>query len=186
MRAMNGNEINGEAVTESKLLASGYRKYRGKAIDIYFNRSLCTHSGNCIRGNSAVFDVGRKPWILADNASADEDMEVIDTCPSGALKYLLKAAFQWERKENAIVALCDGKQVGEITWSNAGKKLWIIDHTFVASEARGHGLAAKLVFAVVEQARNEGKKILPLCPFAKKEFEQQEEYRDVWYDKTAN
>jgi predicted GNAT family acetyltransferase len=44
---------------------------------------------------------------------------------------------------------------------------------------RGQGLAEKLVAAGVEKARKEGKKIIPLCPFAKKEFEEKSEYADV-------
>jgi predicted GNAT family acetyltransferase len=35
------------------------------------------------------------------------------------------------------------------------------------------------VAAGVEKARKEGKKIIPLCPFAKKEFEEKSEYADV-------
>lgn len=76
-------------MTEKQLLDFGYRKYTGKKIDVYFNASFCQHSGKCVRGNSKVFEVGRKPWILADNASAEEVARIIDTCPSGALKYIL-------------------------------------------------------------------------------------------------
>ncbi len=66
-----------------------------------------------------------------------------------------------------------------MTWSNAGSEIMIIDHTFVDSAYRGQGLAEKLVAAGVEVARNEGKKIIPLCPFAKKEFDEKTEYADV-------
>ena len=66
-----------------------------------------------------------------------------------------------------------------MTWSNAGSEIMIIDHTFVDSAYRGQGLAEKLVAAGVEVARNEGKKIIPLCPFEKKEFDEKTEYADV-------
>lgn len=176
---MKGNEINGELVNEKMLLNKGYRKYRGKEVDVFFNRELCTHSGNCIRGNHEVFDVGRKPWIMADHASAAEDMAVIDTCPSGALKYIHKEKFQFEKTASSFVALQDEKIAGEITWSNAGENLLIIDHTFVDPIYRGYGLAGRLVLSVVEMARLEQKKVLPLCPFAKKEFERHKDYKDV-------
>lgn len=55
----------------------------------------------------------------------------------------------------------------------------IIDHTFVEPEYRGQKLAEKLVLNGVELARREGKKIIPLCPYAKKEFERKPEYQDV-------
>lgn len=75
---------------EQDLIDKGYRLYRGEKIDIYFNQSLCQHSRNCIRGNRQLFDVKRKPWISPDSVSAEVAAQVIDTCPSGALKYMLK------------------------------------------------------------------------------------------------
>ena len=34
----------------------------------------------------AAFDSSRTPWIIPDNASADELAEVVEACPSGALR----------------------------------------------------------------------------------------------------
>ncbi|MGX7200603.1 (4Fe-4S)-binding protein [Enterococcus nangangensis] len=87
---MEGNKIAGKKVTEEELLAQGYRKYSGKGVDIFYNKDICAHVGNCVRGNAAVFEVGRRPWILADNGEAQNSAEVIDTCPTGALKYIRK------------------------------------------------------------------------------------------------
>lgn len=77
-------------MNEQQLLDKGYRKYSGEDIDVFFNTSICAHSANCVNGNGEVFDTKRKPWIMADNASADEVARVIDTCPSGALYYIRK------------------------------------------------------------------------------------------------
>lgn len=77
-------------MTEEHLLQDGYRKYSGEAIDVFFSTEKCAHAANCVRGNNDVFNVKRKPWILADNASADEVAGVIETCPSGALQYIRK------------------------------------------------------------------------------------------------
>lgn len=87
---MDGSKINEKLVTEEMLLEQEYRKYSGKALDIYYNKAVCAHIGNCVFGNSDVFDVGRRPWIIADNSSVEEAIRVIDTCPSGALKYSRK------------------------------------------------------------------------------------------------
>lgn len=84
-----------------------------------------------------------------------------------------------EEKERFVLLNDDGREIGEMTWSNAGDELMIIDHTFVDSDYRGQHLAEKLVLNGVEKARRDGKKIIPLCPFAKKEFEQKPEYGDV-------
>ncbi|MGX7418149.1 (4Fe-4S)-binding protein [Carnobacterium gallinarum] len=77
---------------DSQLLKEqGYRQYRGKDIDVYFNTHVCAHAGNCVRGNSEIFNLERKPWIQPDNGSLDEVKRIIRTCPSGALKYIEKA-----------------------------------------------------------------------------------------------
>lgn len=89
---MDGSKIDGQTVTEEILKANGYRQYRGKDIDIYYNKDICEHIGNCVRGNGEVFEVGRKPWVIPDNASTEEDIRVINTCPTGALKYVRKDA----------------------------------------------------------------------------------------------
>lgn len=77
-------------VTEEKLLEEGYRKYSGEEVDVFYHKGKCEHVGNCVRGNPDVFEVGRRPWILSDNGSASNVMEVVDTCPAGALKYIQK------------------------------------------------------------------------------------------------
>ncbi|MEG0284987.1 MULTISPECIES: GNAT family N-acetyltransferase [Vagococcus] len=71
------------------------------------------------------------------------------------------------------------EEIGEITWTNAGESLIIIDHTFVENDYRGQGIAEKLVALSVDFARVNQVKVLPLCPFAKKEFDQKTEYHDV-------
>lgn len=93
---MDGGKINGKALTEQELLAKGYRKYVGKDIDIYYNKDICAHIGNCVLGNPEVFEVGRRPWILADNGTQEENMQVIHACPSGALKFIRKETEKWK------------------------------------------------------------------------------------------
>jgi len=62
-------------------------KYKGEDIDVYFTVDRCTHVAECIRGAPEVFDVTRKPWIIADNAKPDKVAEVILRCPTGALHF---------------------------------------------------------------------------------------------------
>ena len=59
----------------------------------------------------------------------------------------------------------------EITYSLADSNMIVIDRTFVNDDYRGQGIAAQLVDRVVEMAREENKKIIPRCPFAKGIFE---------------
>ena len=77
-------------MTEKELLAQGYRKYKGKDIDVYFSLEKCNHIGVCTRENELVFDPSNRPWIMVDKASVDEVIRVVRECPTGALKYKLK------------------------------------------------------------------------------------------------
>lgn len=82
---MSKNQLSAAELTEQ-----GYRKYSGEAIDVYFNLDVCMHSGNCVLGNRAIFNTDRRPWIVPDNADVEEVIRVIETCPSGALRYVRK------------------------------------------------------------------------------------------------
>jgi len=68
----------------------------------------------------------------------------------------------------------------EIIYSIANSSLISIDRTFVDDDYRGQGIAAQLVGRVVEMAREENKKIIPRCPFAKAILERNSSlYADV-------
>lgn len=73
----------------------------------------------------------------------------------------------------------DGGIAAVMTYVISNPELYIIDHTFVENAYRGQGLGDKLIEAMVEYARENGIKILPLCPFAKGRFERISEYADV-------
>jgi predicted GNAT family acetyltransferase len=72
-----------------------------------------------------------------------------------------------------------GKRLASMTYSVAGEKTVIIDHTEVDAALRGTGAGKKLVEAAVAWARREGKRIIPLCPFAKSVFDKTPDYADV-------
>ncbi len=72
---------------KTELEAQGYKTYEGEDIRVFWNPNLCTHATECIRGNQAVFDVGRRPWVDPNAASGDEIAAIIDRCPSKALQY---------------------------------------------------------------------------------------------------
>lgn len=72
----------------------------------------------------------------------------------------------------------DGAEA-EMTYSRAGEKMIIIDHTGVPDSLQGRGLGVKLVERGVEDARREGRKVIPLCPYAKAQIEKHPEWRDV-------
>jgi uncharacterized Fe-S cluster protein YjdI/CDGSH-type Zn-finger protein len=61
--------------------------YRGRDVEVSFDLDLCIHIAECLRGHPGVFDLERWPWVLPDAADADQVVEVVERCPSGALLY---------------------------------------------------------------------------------------------------
>lgn len=67
----------------------------------------------------------------------------------------------------------------ELTYSRLGETAIIIDHTEVPDALRGRGAGQALVARAVEDARAEGRRIVPLCPFAKAQIARHPEWQDV-------
>ena len=67
----------------------------------------------------------------------------------------------------------------EMTYSRAGAAMIIIDHTEVPDALRGRGVGEALVRRAVEDARAEGRRVLPLCPFAKARIARHTDWQDV-------
>ncbi len=76
----------------------------------------------------------------------------------------------WKAVENGVEA-------GLMTYVWAGDDKFIIEHTIGKPEFKGVGM--KLLDKAVAYARENNKKIIPLCPFAKKMFDRKEDIRDV-------
>lgn len=67
----------------------------------------------------------------------------------------------------------------ELTFSRANPQLVIADHTGAPDSMRGMGAAKALVERLVADARAEGFKIVPLCPFVKAQFERHPDWSDL-------
>ena len=68
-------------------------------------------------------------------------------------------------------------EAGRMTYVWAGDDKFIIEHTIGNPDFKGVGM--KLLDEAVAYARQNNKKIIPLCPFAKKMFDRKEDIRDV-------
>lgn len=64
--------------------------YENDEIVVTFDPNICRHTGVCVRGLRAVFDVQRKRWIDVNAASAEQIAAQVAQCPSGALQSQLK------------------------------------------------------------------------------------------------
>lgn len=159
----------------------GYKTYEGERIRVFWNPEVCEHAAKCARGNAAVFNPRRRPWVDLTQAPAKEIAQIIDRCPSRALQYELKEQqvdIVFEEKGPRSVAYVASEAIGKCEVSVCGA-LWLITHTEVSPAYGGQGIARRLVDAVVEEARKRHVRIDPLCPYAKRLMEGSDAYRDV-------
>ena len=77
------------------------------------------------------------------------------------------------------VVVTDGHE-SELTYSIASPTLVIADHTGVPDVLRGKGVGKKLVERLVADAKSEGFKIMPLCPFVNAQRARHPEWADVF------
>ena len=73
----------------------------------------------------------------------------------------------------------DGHIQAEMTYTKPAADKLIIDHTEVDPKLSGKGIGLQLLSTLVEFARTENLKVIPLCPFAKSVFDKKKEFRDV-------
>ncbi|MEZ4722406.1 MAG: GNAT family N-acetyltransferase [Flavobacteriales bacterium] len=85
-----------------------------------------------------------------------------------------------EESSKGLFEMMDGLTVvGRMTYSRMDAHNIIVDHTVVDPQFKGLGLGRKLVDHLVEWARLNEQKVLPLCTFAKKTFMENPEIQDV-------
>ena len=72
-----------------------------------------------------------------------------------------------------------GQRLAEMTYSRTNPHLLIIDHTDVDESLRGQGVGRELLDALVAWVRADGIKVVPLCPYARSQFDKDASIRDV-------
>ena len=73
----------------------------------------------------------------------------------------------------------DGDEA-ELTFSITSPTLRIADHTGVPDRVRGTGVGQKLVERMVQDAREQGFRIVPLCPFVNAQRRRHPEWADAF------
>ncbi|EKQ57718.1 MULTISPECIES: GNAT family N-acetyltransferase [unclassified Clostridium] len=75
----------------------------------------------------------------------------------------------------------EGNPLAQIILTDIEQDIIEIEHTYVYEQLKGKGAGKQLVKKVVEFAMSNNKKIIPICSFARKEFEKNKEYECVLY-----
>lgn len=65
---------------------------------------------------------------------------------------------------------------GELKYRKLGVGAVVAEHTGVPQALRGNGIATALVERLVDDAKKEGFKIVPACPFVKAQFDKHPEW----------
>lgn len=77
-----------------------------------------------------------------------------------------------------VIRLAPGAEA-EMTYKKAADGPMIIDHTGVPPEFEGRGIALQLVKAAIADARAEGFKITPVCPYVVVQFRRHPDWNDL-------
>lgn len=82
--------------------------------------------------------------------------------------------------DGAFYVLDGEERLGEMVIGIRKNHLTVY-HTEVSAEAEGKGVAKQLLNAMVDHARQNGLKVIPLCPYVHLQFRRHsDEYADVW------
>lgn len=68
--------------------------------------------------------------------------------------------------------------IGRLTWVTRGKDR-VAEHTLVPDALAGHGVAGKLVEALIADARAQGFRIVPACSYVAAAFTRHPEWSDL-------
>ena len=75
-------------------------------------------------------------------------------------------------------AVPGSEAIGRLTYQRRGDVL-VADHTLVPPEIGGQGVAARLVEALIADARKEGNKIVPQCSYVEAQFRRHPDWADL-------
>ena len=84
--------------------------------------------------------------------------------------------------EHCRSAAYDGEKRIGVAEFDARDGRWSTPHTEVAPAYGGQGIARRLIEELIEAARRDGAKIVPVCSYAEKMMRGREEYTDVLAD----
>lgn len=73
----------------------------------------------------------------------------------------------------------ESKRIAEMIYVMAEPKKMIIEHTEVDDSLKGQGIGLKLLNELVDFARHQNIKVVPICSYAKAMFHKHEELGDV-------
>ena len=90
---------------------------------------------------------------------------------------------QKETDHKGSFYIAEGDNVlAEMVYTMASPAKMIVEHTEVSDKLRGKNVGYQLVQHMVEYARANNIKVIPLCPFTNSVFKKKAELRDVLFN----
>ena len=74
-----------------------------------------------------------------------------------------------------------GGGTSELTYSILSPHIVIADHTEVAAGQEGKGVGLRLLTALLDDARDQGFKVVPLCPFVNAQRRKHPQWADLFH-----
>ena len=86
------------------------REYQGKDIIIQYEVKRCIHFEACVRSLPAVFNQHQRPWIQPGETPAEDIVQAVLRCPTGALHFVRQDGGEEEQPpaKNTVTFTADG------------------------------------------------------------------------------
>ena len=85
--------------------------------------------------------------------------------------------FVYNEEKRRYAAMDEGQEIGRLLFSKSGEKTLVFKHLIVEPEHRGKGVAGQLLKYAMEDVAKRGLKVVPVCPYVRKAFDENAEYR---------
>ncbi len=73
------------------------REYQGKGVTIQYDVKRCIHAEECIHALPEVFSQHQRPWVQPNDTPAEELVNAVLGCPTGALHFVRTDGGETER-----------------------------------------------------------------------------------------
>ena len=78
----------------------------------------------------------------------------------------MNTTMEYITEGNRIYVIDNGEKVGEVTFPENKKGVYVINHTYVDDRLRGQGIASELVRRAVEEIERRGGRVEATCSYA--------------------
>lgn len=92
--------------------------------------------------------------------------------------FMSELLIEHDERRGGFFARVDGSEA-RLTYSEAPGGVLVYESTFVPPTMRGGGIAGKITRFALEWARENGKKVRPVCPYIVSYLEKHPEFGDV-------